>query len=1098
MKKSLLIISILISMFSTAQIEEVHSKGELKQLMQDRSINFYEVVRAGEAFFNTKDKFAKGSGYKPFMRWVNSNEYKYAPDGNRSNVDPFFAENQYLSFIKNNPVNKALFNGSWKDLGPYTIDSITGHYSAGLGRIEDFYVDPNDSNKIYLGSRSGGFWRTTNGGSTWQGTTDFLMASGVNTLTASPTNSDSVLINVRNSRNGTSYGVFKSFDGGTTFSATNLHSSNYTFLGLGTDFEINEIAYHPRIANLVFVGSDQGLFRSTDNLQTFSRIQLSTNITEIAFHPTNDSIIYMYDSFGSSSNRDKVYRSVDLGNVFQRTGTAFGNSGNSSVEIATTPECPSCLYFASDNGIWISTDESMTYTFRGNSTQNCDGFAVSDIDSSIMAIGALDMDNSTDGGRTFVQTTEWALGNTNGNTSSNSSSYNTSSNYIHADVRNLKALNGAFYAATDGFLCKSLDNGVTWEILSEGVGTRENYKLGVSQSNHFRTMSGSQDNGTSILTEKGWVEFYGADGMEAIIHPLNADFMMGSVQYGTRRVTRNGGFSQTSATPNGSSGAYWEAPLAYDPNNQLTVFDFRTSLYKSDDFGTSHNSISNLGLGGDAYEAEIAQNNSNIIYVSRSDKLRKSVDGGLTFFDTKNNLPSYNIEDIAIDPNNDDVVIVVYGRYQADNQKVFITNNGGVTWSNITSNLGSLPIRSVVIDHTDSSNIYLGAEIGVYTKSMSASTWQLYNPGFPQTTAKELEINYGSNTLRTATWGRGLWEYSLVGRANYPAIMETSINNPPTPNSPKVGIDQFVTSKIHYNGNLSSVYVEWSQDSATFGNVISMTNTIDSTWESNTALPQFPVGTKVYFKVFAVGSSNDTTETYKFMYEVQSFDYCTATGNNGSGNLYIDNVAIENINNSTGNNAYTNYQFPILTLFTDSTYNLSLSANTSWSSNDFGAWIDFNGDADFDISERVLSSPNSGGGAMANFMVPSNAKVGDTVLMRVRVSYFSDAESCGNQFGEVEDYQVFLRNTTTSISNETMESEVVKVFPNPNNGSFKLSLPTDLAETTIQIYDGLGKIVEEKEIVNQQEVQFNLSLTKGVYFVRFEKQNKIITFVVGE
>ena len=44
---------------------------------------------------------------------------------------------------------------------------------------------------------------------------------------------------------------------------------------------------------------------------------------------------------------------------------------------------------------------------------------------------------------------------------------------------------------------------MSWTVVSEGTGIRENYKLGVSQSNHYRTIAGSQDNGTSILTEQG-------------------------------------------------------------------------------------------------------------------------------------------------------------------------------------------------------------------------------------------------------------------------------------------------------------------------------------------------------------------------------------------------------------------------------------------------------------------------------------------------------------------------------------------------------------------------------------------------------------------
>ena len=153
------------------------SKVSYKEMMYDPTYNFYEVVDAAEEYFSTIDKTAKGSGYKPFMRWVNANEYKFYPDGERANVNPYLAEMEYKKFLKRYPNNKSLFGSSWRDLGPYTMDSITGHYSAGLGRVEDLYVSPTDSNLMYLGSRSGGFWRTTNGGASWNTTTDFLFAS---------------------------------------------------------------------------------------------------------------------------------------------------------------------------------------------------------------------------------------------------------------------------------------------------------------------------------------------------------------------------------------------------------------------------------------------------------------------------------------------------------------------------------------------------------------------------------------------------------------------------------------------------------------------------------------------------------------------------------------------------------------------------------------------------------------------------------------------------------------------------------------------------------------------------------------------------------
>jgi hypothetical protein len=1086
----------LLAFGSKAQDVEITSKSELKDLMSNNSINFYDVANAGEAFFNSIDKGAKGSGYKPFMRWMNANEYKYYPDGDRSAVDPYFVQKEYAAFVKGNPINKALNNGSWTDLGPYSLDSITGHYSAGLGRVEDMYVSPLDSNILYLGSRSGGFWRSIDHGQHWQVTTDFLFASGVNSFTVSPTNSDSVLINVRNANNGYSNGVYKSNDGGLTWTITPFNPANLTFAGLGTDFTVYEIAYHPRIPNLVFIGTNKGIFRSYDNMNTWTSTQWSFDFIEIAFHPTNDSIVYLYNTAGSN-NSNRVFISLDQGGIYNLSNNIIGNNGNERVEIATSPQCDNCLWFASNNGVWLSTDNGMNFSFRSNSPEDCGGFAINDLDSSNLIYGYVDLDNSTNGGNTFVNRTRWSLGNTNGNTTSNASSYLSSSNYIHADVRNLKSVNGVFYAATDGFLCKSNDGGVTWLILSEGTGIRENYKLGVSQSNHYRSISGSQDNGTSILTEDGWVEFYGADGMEAIIHPLNENWMMGSVQFGNRRLSKNGGFTSTGANPSGSTQAYWEAPLAYDPNNPMNVYDFRNEVWKSDDFAESYIQLANpSSINGDIEHAEIAYNNSNIIIIAKGSAIEKSIDGGVSFSSIKSNLPNASIRDLAIDPNNDDVMIATYARYQIDNSKVFLTTNGGSIWTNITYNIGNMPIRSVVIDHTDASNIYVGGEIGVYTKPMNGIAWTLYNQGLPNMSVKELEVMTGSNTLRAATWGRGLWEYNLVGRRNYPAIVFTKISNTPTDNNPKVGVDQYVTSRIHYSAALSSVYVEWSRDTAVYGNTIVMINTVDSTWQTVSPILPFPEGTKIYFKVVAVGASNDTTETYKFIYEVQPFENCAATGNNGSGNLYLDNVTIENINNTSNNLAYTKYASQVLDLYTDSTYNLDLSANTGWSNNDFAAWIDFNGDADFDASERILYDPNSGGGSTNNFTVPSNAKAGDTVAMRVRLSYWSDPVPCGDQFGEVEDYVVFLRNTTTTVNDVIGENEFFSLYPSPNSGQFKVKFTEGITDSRLLLINSLGAVVNERRTDGKETITFDLQLPNGIYFIQLFESNKTMKFVI--
>ena len=211
-----------------------------KEMMHNPNYNVYDVIQEAESYFETIDKNLKGSGWKGYQRWKYETEPKFYPSGDRSNLDPYFLQKNYTAFQQNTAAN--LFDNGWEELGPHYIEQVTGHYSTGLGRVESFYADPNDSLRIYLGSRSGGFWKTIDGGISWtESTTDFLMASGVNTIAVSPTNPDDVLINVRNSNNGTTHGIYRSVNAGDTWFETNFNPSVLGWGGLGTSRKIYQI-----------------------------------------------------------------------------------------------------------------------------------------------------------------------------------------------------------------------------------------------------------------------------------------------------------------------------------------------------------------------------------------------------------------------------------------------------------------------------------------------------------------------------------------------------------------------------------------------------------------------------------------------------------------------------------------------------------------------------------------------------------------------------------------------------------------------------------------------------------------------------------------
>ena len=1059
-----------------------------KEMANDPNINLYDVVDEAEEYFKNIDKSNKGSGWKAYQRWLYENEPKYYPSGNRNMVKPRFVSEEFKKF--NNEVlnsSKSTFDEGWEELGPYYIEEVTGHYAVGLGRIESFYIDPDNEDRIFLGSRSGGFWKTLDGGESWSNTTDFLFASGVNTIAVSPYDSQRILINVRNSYNGTTHGIYESLDGGDTWSITNFNPDNLNWGGLGTSNRIFKIMYHPSIANLVFVGTTEGIFRSENNFESFSLSQ-SGNSWEynqdydyIEFHPTDENIIY-----ASSYNDDsKIYVSNDTGYSFSQSGNIPGNSSN--IQLSVSSACENCVFVGTSDGVWKSENLGQTFTLSGNpGISNYGAFAVSDTDPNFILFGDIDTHMSTDAGQTWNQVTYWASGNAD---------YNTTGQYVHADIRGARSYNGIFWVNTDGLLAKSVDNGISWEIF-EGQSIRENYCLGASQSNHFRTITGSQDNGTSIKNENTWIEFYGADGMEGIIHPLNDDWMIGSLQFGGKRRTKDGGYNQDGVNPEDFSGD-WVTPLMYDPNDQMSIYTMTNILYRSDDFGSTWTTLGNSLFSGNIQNAAIAENDSNIIAVSDYNRLKISNDGGLTFTEVSQGLPNQFITDIAFDPNNDNTIIVTYGSYGNNGQKVYISENQGNSWQNITHNLGNMPIRSVVIDHTENSTIYLGAEIGVYKKGMDENSWYLFNENLPNTTVMELEVVYGSNTLRGTTWGRGLWEYSLDGRENHPSILTTRISNQPTETQPKEGLDQFVTSTIQYEGELNNVYVEWYTESSSDN--IQMFNSEGDTWISETAIPNFEAGTKVFFKVFAESTSGLISETYKFMYELRENILCTPSMNceyNDGFQLF----QLQDINNVSSCEGYGDFTSISTDLEQGAEYEITVT--TGYGDQYVKVWIDYNDDLDFTEDEVIVNNyimaPGVAGGVYTetiDIVIPENAELGQHIL-RAKANWAGDVpiDPCiETTYGETEDYSVTIVEQGLGIIENSFPENPI-IYPNPTEGNISVDLRQNYSNIIIGLTDILGKQISTQYYTEASIINLNITQDKGIYFMTVIAENKKVVF----
>ena len=108
-------------------------------------------------------------------------------------------------------------NLEWRNVGPAIV----------VGRVADVEGVPGDSRVVYVGSASGGVWKSVNAGVTWKPVFDGQSVSSIGDLALEPGNPDVVYVGTGegNVRNSVSFGngVYKSTDGGRSW----IHLGNH-------------------------------------------------------------------------------------------------------------------------------------------------------------------------------------------------------------------------------------------------------------------------------------------------------------------------------------------------------------------------------------------------------------------------------------------------------------------------------------------------------------------------------------------------------------------------------------------------------------------------------------------------------------------------------------------------------------------------------------------------------------------------------------------------------------------------------------------------------------------------------------------------------
>lgn len=718
-----------------------------KEMMDDTQHNVYDVIKAGATYFKGREK-GKGSGWKQFQRWIIDNEPVFFPTGDRCNYKadlPYLLGKQKLTAHNLKKSAKAAATKiNWTEIGPYVpLKRYFDDKRNGNGRVDAIYVDPSNSNRIYIGCRGGGMWTTLDGGENWTVKTDNLGITGVTSIAVNPNNTDEIYIATALSDN-RSLGVFKSLDAGDTWQQTHL---NYE---LAFSRAINKILMDPSDPNILFAATSLGLVKTTDGFKTYTQV-LEGNILDVEFKPGNTQVVY-----ASNRSDKKIYKSINQGTSFTITGPTL----ISKPLLAVSPDNPNYVYVADKGVLYRSIDSGNSFVLRGNPDENkgqYGGFAVSDTDANTIINGSLDTFRSLDGGQNFSKVTNWIFNNSTG----------IGGNFVHADIREIVVVNGNIYLGTDGWLCKSTDGGNTYQILTDNIGNQEVYEhgLGLSQTNENTLVIGTQDNGTSILKNGVWRHWKGGDGGTSIIDNSNENIIYGSLYNGNFKRTDDGG-SSSKLINLGDTKPGGLPPLVKHPTQDATLFlgEDNGEIWKSTNRGASWETIANLGGKNVVDDLAVAPSNPNFIYASIKNQIWKTSNAGATWTNITAGLPDLVIKGIAIDYKNPAHVCLAFSGY-TDGEKVYRTENSGMNWTNISTGIPNIPMTDIVCDNNTTKTLYIATYTGVYYLDSSMSSWESFGTGLPNVRANDLEIQHTDASLFVGTWGRGVWKAPLLHSA---------------------------------------------------------------------------------------------------------------------------------------------------------------------------------------------------------------------------------------------------------------------------------------------------------------------------------------------
>lgn len=763
-------------------------------------LTFKEIQQQYNAFKKSND-LKQQYHWKNFKRWENETQLHTNTKGEPSDFGIYINEAIAVANYKQQQENAGA-PSVWAPSGPNVLpNNLTGYMENGIGRINCVAFHPTNSNTYFAGVAQGGLWKTTNNGTSWTPLTDNLPVTRISDICIDAANPNTMYISVcdfeyigfglflNGRKRHTHYGVgvYKTTDGGTTWSATGL-----TFqLTNGDESLIRKILVNPANSSEVLACGANGMHKSTNGGTTWTKI-LDSLFWDMVQDPVNPNVIYAATGWVMNSNQGNaaIYKSINFGTTWVKLNTGIPSTGSvQRVKLAISPSDNNYIYALTVDtqfglyGFYKSTNAGTNWTYippalnilEGNQGTGSGGQGTYDLgllvhptNKNTIYAGGINLWGSTDGAVTFNPISHWTT------------SYGAT---LHGDIHSIdrQASTGQFFVCNDGGLYRTTNMVISswsagswptvWTKLNNGLQITSFYRLSSSRNSAGRLAAGAQDNATFYYKSGNWSTIFGGDGMDNYLDPLNNNNVIGASQYGGFYESNNNGVSANypSTNPN-SEASEWVTPIVADYNHPGVLYIGNENVVKSTDNGSTWNVLGLMPGSNSTEISALAVSNSHslILYAARRVRYELAIpgavfntnNGGITWTDITAGLPdSLYYTGIEINETNPSTAYICMAGFSAGN-KVYRTGNGGISWQNISYNLPNLPVNCIK-QIPGTNNLMVATDVGVYVLYGSTTTWVNNSLGLPNVIVSDIEFNAALNKAYVSTFGRGIWETSL-------------------------------------------------------------------------------------------------------------------------------------------------------------------------------------------------------------------------------------------------------------------------------------------------------------------------------------------------